>query len=135
MFFFFCVLHIFQKFPFTLGEKSKSVCFSRVYVCLKAKLTLVSFFLLFFLCTFPWVAKSKKASKQESVCWIGIVVKHYFVDFVLWRGGVDQINNYFFESKAKDHLLQTQSVVFFRRTNIFNIFNKHLYLGFWIQSL
>ena len=51
--FFFCVLHIFQNFPCTLGEKSKSVSFSRVYVCVKAKLTLVSFFLLFFLCTFP----------------------------------------------------------------------------------
>ena len=46
--FFFCVLHIFQNFPCTLGEKSKSVSFSRVYVCVKAKLTLVSFFLLFF---------------------------------------------------------------------------------------
>ena len=41
--FFFCVLHIFQNFPCTLGEKSKSVSFSRVYVCVKAKLTLVSF--------------------------------------------------------------------------------------------
>ena len=37
----------------TLGEKSESVSFSRVYVSVKAKLTLVSFFLLFFLCTFP----------------------------------------------------------------------------------
>ena len=34
------------------GKKSKSVSFSRVYVCVKAKLTLVSFVLLFF-CTFP----------------------------------------------------------------------------------
>ena len=42
--FFFCVLHIFQNFPCTLGEKSKSVSFSRVYVCVKAKLTLVKFF-------------------------------------------------------------------------------------------
>ena len=48
-FFFFCVLHIFQIFPCTLGGKSKSVSFSRVYVCVKAKLTLVSFFLLFFM--------------------------------------------------------------------------------------
>ena len=51
--FFFCVLHIFQNFPCTLGEKSKSVSFSRVYVCVKAKLTLVSFFLLFFHAPFP----------------------------------------------------------------------------------
>ena len=56
--FFFCVLHIFQNFPCTLGEKSKSVSFSRVYVCVKAKLTLVSFFLLFFLCTFPLLSPS-----------------------------------------------------------------------------
>ena len=45
--FFFCVLHIFQNFPCTLGEKSKSVSFLRVYVCVKAKLSLVSFFLFF----------------------------------------------------------------------------------------
>ena len=51
--FFFCVLHIFQNFPCTLGEKSKSVSFSRVYVCVKAKLTLVSFFLLFFYAPSP----------------------------------------------------------------------------------
>ena len=31
-----------------MGEKSKSVSFSRVYVCVKAKLTLVSFFYFFF---------------------------------------------------------------------------------------
>ena len=46
---FFCVLHIFQNFPCTLGEKSKSVSFLRVYVCVKAKLTLVNIFLLFFM--------------------------------------------------------------------------------------
>ena len=51
--FFFCVLHIFQNFPCTLGEKSKSVSFSRVYVCVKAKLTLVSFFLLFYFVHLP----------------------------------------------------------------------------------
>ena len=38
---------IFQNFPCTLGGKSKSVSFSRVYVCVKAKLTLVSFFYFF----------------------------------------------------------------------------------------
>ena len=52
--FFFCVLHIFQNFPCTLGEKGKSVSFSRVYVCVKAKLTLVRFFFTFFSCTFPY---------------------------------------------------------------------------------
>ena len=46
--FFFCILHIFQNVPCTLGEKSKCVSFSRVYVCVKAKLTLVSFFFNFF---------------------------------------------------------------------------------------
>ena len=36
-----------------------------------------------------WVAKSKKASKQDEFVGmvLGIFVKHYFVDFVLWRGG------------------------------------------------
>ena len=47
--FFFCVLHIFQIFPGTLGEKSKSVSFSRVHVCVKAKLTLLVFFYFFFM--------------------------------------------------------------------------------------
>ena len=37
-----------ENFPCTLGGKSKSVSFSRVYVCVKAKLTLVSFFFTFF---------------------------------------------------------------------------------------
>ena len=39
---------LFKIFHVRLGEISKSVGFSRVYVCVKAKLTLVSFFLLFF---------------------------------------------------------------------------------------
>ena len=34
----------FKIFHVRLGKKSKSVSFSRVYVCVKAKLTLVSFF-------------------------------------------------------------------------------------------
>ena len=42
----------------TFFKKSKSVSFSRVYVCVKAKLTLVIFFLLFFLCTFPFMLVS-----------------------------------------------------------------------------
>ena len=70
-----------------------------------------------------WVAKAKRPpNKNEFVGMVlGILVKHYFVDFVLWRGGcVDQIGNYFFESKAVGHPLQTQSVVFFRR--MYNIF-------------
>ena len=37
-----------------MGEKSKSVSFSRVYVCVKAKLTLVSFFFTFFHAPFPY---------------------------------------------------------------------------------
>ena len=37
-----------ENFPCTLEEKSKSVSFSRVYVCVKAKLTLVSFFFTIF---------------------------------------------------------------------------------------
>ena len=44
---------LFKIFHVRFGKKSKSVSFSRVYVCVKAKLTLVFFFLLFFLCTFP----------------------------------------------------------------------------------
>ena len=35
------------------GKKSKSVSFSRVYVCVKAKLTLVSLFLTFFFMHLP----------------------------------------------------------------------------------
>ena len=52
MFFSFAFCTFFKIFHVRLGKKSKSVSFSRVYVCVKAKLTLVSFFLLFF-CTFP----------------------------------------------------------------------------------
>ena len=52
MFFSFAFCKFFKNFHVRLGKKSKSVSFSRVYVCVKAKLTLVSFF-YFFLCTFP----------------------------------------------------------------------------------
>ena len=48
MFFSFAFCTFFKIFHVRLGEKSKSVSFSRVYVCVKAKLTLVSFFLLFY---------------------------------------------------------------------------------------
>ena len=69
-----------------------------------------------------WQKAKRPPNKNEFVGMVlGIFVKHYFVDFVLWRGGcVDQIGNYFFESKAVGHPLQTQSVVFFRR--MYNIF-------------
>ena len=53
MFFSFAFCTFFKIFHVRLGKKSKSVSFSRVYVCVKAKLTVVSFFLLFLLCTFP----------------------------------------------------------------------------------
>ena len=49
MFFFsFAFCTFFNKFHVRLGKKSKSVSFSRVYVCVKAKLTVVSFFFTFF---------------------------------------------------------------------------------------
>ena len=43
----------FKNFHVRLGKKRKSVSFSRVYVCVKAKLTFVSFFYFFLFCTFP----------------------------------------------------------------------------------
>ena len=46
-FFSFAFCTFFKIFHVRLGEKSKSVSFSRVYVCVKAKLTLVSFFYFF----------------------------------------------------------------------------------------
>ena len=49
MFFSFAFCTFFKIFHVRLGKKSKSVSFSRVYVCVKAKLTVVSFFLLFFI--------------------------------------------------------------------------------------
>ena len=49
MFFSFAFCTFFKIFHVRLGEKGKSVSFSRVYVCVKAKLTVVSFFLLFFI--------------------------------------------------------------------------------------
>ena len=48
MFFSFAFCTFFKIFHVRLGKKSKSVSFSRVYVCVKAKLTLVSFFFTFF---------------------------------------------------------------------------------------
>ena len=48
-FFVFAYLQFFIIFHKHLGEKRKSVSFSSVYVCVKAKLTLVSFFPFFFL--------------------------------------------------------------------------------------
>ena len=49
MFFSFAFCTFFKIFHVRLGKKSKSVSFSRGYVCVKVKLTLVSFFLLFFM--------------------------------------------------------------------------------------
>ena len=74
--FFFCVLHIFQNFPCTLGEKSKSVSFSRVYVCVKAKLTLVSFFLLFYFVHLPLtnLVRNLLYVKQLACTWPGWLV-------------------------------------------------------------
>ena len=46
MFFSFAFCTFFKIFHVRLGKKSKSVSFSRVYVCVKAKLTLVTFFSL-----------------------------------------------------------------------------------------
>ena len=63
--FFFCVLHIFQNFPCTLGEKSKSVSFLRVYVCVKAQLTLVIFFYFFLYAPFPNVNSLKLGTSQH----------------------------------------------------------------------
>ena len=46
----FAFLHIFQNFPCTLGEKKgKLLVFTGVYICVKAKPTLASFFFLVFL--------------------------------------------------------------------------------------
>ena len=46
----FAFLHIFQNFLCTLGgKKGKMLVFTGVYVCVKAKLTLVRFFSFFFL--------------------------------------------------------------------------------------
>ena len=47
MFFSFAFCTFFKIFHVRLGKKSKSVSFSRVYLCVKAKLTLVSFFTFF----------------------------------------------------------------------------------------
>ena len=52
-FFSFAFCTFFKIFHVRLGQKSKSVNFSRVYVCVKAKLTLVSFFLFFYFVHLP----------------------------------------------------------------------------------
>ena len=44
----------FSKFSmYAWGKKRKLLVFTAVYVCVKAKLTLVRFFFNFFFCTFP----------------------------------------------------------------------------------
>ena len=46
----FCVFAHFSKFSmYAWGKKGKMLVFTRVYVCVKAKLTLVSFFYFFFM--------------------------------------------------------------------------------------
>ena len=65
----------FKIFHVRLGKKSKSVSFSRVYVCVKAKLTLVSFFLLFFhlplrdILTTQMTEKYCEGMKVVKWCW------------------------------------------------------------------
>ena len=59
MFFSFAFCTFFKIFHVRLGEKSKSVSFSRVYVCVKAKLTLVCFFLLFYFVHLPLSSPQK----------------------------------------------------------------------------
>jgi len=49
MFFSFAFCTFFKTFHVRLGKKSISVSFSRVYVCVKAKLTLRFFFTFFFM--------------------------------------------------------------------------------------
>ena len=52
----FCVFAHFSKFSMCAwGKKGKMLVLTGVYVCVKAKLTLVSFFVLVFVCTFPYV--------------------------------------------------------------------------------
>ena len=53
----------FSKFSmYAWGKKEKKVSFSRVHVCVKAKLTLVSFFYFFFYAPFP-----KRIGLRESI--------------------------------------------------------------------
>ena len=50
----FCVFAHFSKFSmYAWGKKGKMLVFTGVYVCVKAKLTLVSLFSLFFFAPFP----------------------------------------------------------------------------------
>ena len=74
MFFSFAFCTFFKIFHVRLGEKSKSVSFLRVYVCVKAKLTLVSFFYFFF-------APSPNAKNMKSFK-VNAIVKHevYFAN-------------------------------------------------------
>ena len=73
--FFFCVLHNFQIFHVRLGKKSKSLGFSRVYICVKAKLTLVSFFLLFFYEPFPNETQTHILTNMAPPCTVDNIAK------------------------------------------------------------
>ena len=64
MFFSFAFCTFFKIFHVRLGKKSKSLSFSRVYVCVKAKLTLVSFFYFFFHAPFPYFGIIKHLNKH-----------------------------------------------------------------------
>ena len=59
-------VNILQNVPCTLGKKRKTVSFSSVYVCVKAKLTIVSFFYFFFYAPFPYSERPKKTITQFS---------------------------------------------------------------------
>ena len=51
----FCVFAHFSKFSmYAWGKKGKMLVFTGVYVCVKAKLTVVSFFFLVFFAPFPY---------------------------------------------------------------------------------
>ena len=69
-FFYCCVFAYFSKFPmYTWRKKRKNVSFTRVYVCVKAKLTFDSFFPLFF-APFP-ISDSSLLFFQKSSLYLG----------------------------------------------------------------
>ena len=65
MFFSFAFCTFFKIFHVRLGKKSKSVSFSRVYVCVKAKLTLVSFFFTVFSMHLSLIMQSRDANASK----------------------------------------------------------------------
>jgi len=85
MFFSFAFCTFFKIFHVRLGKKSKSVSFSRVYVCVKARLTLVRFFLLFFM---HISLRSIFGLKSHTivVCWMGCLGLPWCRELQLGRG-------------------------------------------------